>query len=134
MLVCGPLAQLMRDDIHESGVTCAPQNPTINHLAKELGKDCDDIEAQHPSKKSKIQKSFRRVDHNCLSRSVDFHDDRICQRYQSFLAALIDDDEDLGATCFHHGVDFADALGAYLNRASFEFPVVIMIRWYRNTF
>jgi hypothetical protein len=49
MLVGGPLPQIVRRDFDQTGVTRAPQNPTIDHLAKKLGKDRDDIEAQHPS-------------------------------------------------------------------------------------
>jgi hypothetical protein len=32
----------------ESGIPRAPQNPTIDHLVKELGKDRNDVEAKHP--------------------------------------------------------------------------------------
>src|SRR5215467_13041009 len=47
MLVSGPLPQIVRRYFHQPGITRAPQNPTIYALAKELGKDRDDIEAQH---------------------------------------------------------------------------------------
>ena len=45
MLVGGPLPQIVRFDFNQAGVTCAPQDSTIDHRVKKLGKDCDDIEA-----------------------------------------------------------------------------------------
>src|ERR1051325_4792093 len=47
MLVSGPLPQVVRCYFDQSRVARAPQNPTIDRLAQELGKDRDDIEAQH---------------------------------------------------------------------------------------
>src|SRR5690242_18601963 len=47
MLVGGPLPQVVRCYFDQSRVARAPQNPTIYALAKEFGKDRDDIEAQH---------------------------------------------------------------------------------------
>src|ERR1041385_9560072 len=47
LLVSRPLPPIVRRHFHQSGVARTPQNPTIYALAKELGKDRDDIEAQH---------------------------------------------------------------------------------------
>jgi hypothetical protein len=47
VLVSGPLPQIVSYYFNQSGITCSPQNSTIDHFAKKLGKDRDDIEAQH---------------------------------------------------------------------------------------
>ena len=46
MLVRGPLPQIVRRDVDESCIARSSQNPTINRVAKKLGKDRNDIEAQ----------------------------------------------------------------------------------------
>src|ERR1051325_4128684 len=66
---------------------------------------------------SKIQKSFRRIDDNHLPRRVHFNHDRISQRYQSFLAAVVGHDENLSPASFKNRVDLADAFRADLDRA-----------------
>jgi len=99
VLIRGPLSQIVGRYIHQPRIARAPQNSTINRLAKELRKDRDDIEAQH-LKDLQIQKPFGRIDDDCLSCRVDFNHDRICQRYQSFFAAVVGYHQNLGATSF----------------------------------
>src|SRR5437762_7275418 len=91
MLVGRPLAQVVSIYFDEAGGARSSHNPVIDCFAKELGKDRDDVEAQHvhehrrfkcncegyaesPIKDLQIQQSFGRVDNDRLCCGINFDD------------------------------------------------------------
>ena len=114
VLIGGPLPQIVGLYFNQSRIARPPQNPTIDRLAKELGKDRDDIEAQHPvyvwrspssKRRSKIYKSkspsggSTTIVFSAASISTTIES---ANGIKSFLAVLIGNHQDLSSAGFNH--------------------------------
>src|SRR3982074_829145 len=114
MTVGGPLPQVVSLYLNQVGGACPADDPVIDRLAKELGKDRDDIEAQHfannrqlafertwgpnpflhhnpkaPVKDLQFKKTLGRVNNYRLTRGVYINDDRSGHGYQVISATFV---------------------------------------------